>query len=43
MLIKLKGGKVYDPAHGIDGKVMDIYIRDGRIVGHPGDGERGHA
>jgi formylmethanofuran dehydrogenase subunit A len=40
MLIKLTGGKIYDPAHGIDGKVMDIYIRDGRIVGRPGDGER---
>ncbi len=26
MLIKLTGGKVYDPAHQIDGKVMDIYI-----------------
>ncbi|PKO74029.1 MAG: formylmethanofuran dehydrogenase subunit A, partial [Betaproteobacteria bacterium HGW-Betaproteobacteria-15] len=28
------------PAHGIDGKVMDIYIRDGRIVDRPRDGER---
>jgi len=35
MLIKLKGGKVYDPAHQIDGKIMDIYIRDGRIVAQP--------
>ena len=33
MLIKLRGGKVYDPAHGIDGEARDIYIRDGRIVG----------
>ena len=32
MLIKLTGGRVYDPTHQIDGKVMDIYIRDGRIV-----------
>jgi formylmethanofuran dehydrogenase subunit A len=40
MLIKLTGGTVYDPAHGIDGKVMDIYIRDGRIVDRPRDGER---
>ncbi len=32
MLTKLTGGKVYDPAHGIDGEVRDIYIRDGRIV-----------
>ena len=32
MLIKLTGGKVYDPAHGIDGEVRDIFVRDGRIV-----------
>jgi formylmethanofuran dehydrogenase subunit A len=35
MLIKLTGGRVYDPAHQIDGKVMDIYIRNGRIVEAP--------
>lgn len=39
MLIKLTGGKIYDPAHQIDGKVMDIYIRDGRIVERPRDDE----
>ena len=39
MLIKLTGGKVYDPAHGIDGKAMDIYIRDGRIISQPNAGE----
>jgi formylmethanofuran dehydrogenase subunit A len=35
MLTKLTGGRVYDPAHQIDGKVMDIFIRDGRIVDSP--------
>ncbi len=39
MLIKLTGGKIYDPAHQIDGKVMDIYIRDGRIIERPRDDE----
>lgn len=39
MLIKLTGGRVYDPAHQIDGKVMDIYVRDGRIVERPSDAE----
>jgi formylmethanofuran dehydrogenase subunit A len=34
MLIKLTGGTVYDPAHNINGQVLDIYIRDGRIVAH---------
>jgi formylmethanofuran dehydrogenase subunit A len=32
MLIKLTGGKVYDPANGVDGEVRDIYIENGRIV-----------
>jgi formylmethanofuran dehydrogenase subunit A len=32
MLIKLAGGKVYDPANRIDGEIRDIYIRDGLIV-----------
>ncbi|MCB1507081.1 MAG: formylmethanofuran dehydrogenase subunit A [Hyphomicrobiaceae bacterium] len=32
MLIKLKGGRVYDPANGVDGEVRDIHVRDGRIV-----------
>ncbi len=40
MLIKLTGGKVYDPAHQINGKVMDIHIRDGRIVERPHEGEK---
>ena len=40
MLIKITGGKVYDPAHGVDGVVRDIYVRDGRIVANPGPGVR---
>ena len=32
MLTKLKGGRVYDPANGVDGVIRDIYVRDGRIV-----------
>ncbi len=32
MLIKLTGGTVYDPAHGVNGQVRNIFIRDGRIV-----------
>ena len=30
--LRIKGGKVYDPANGIDGKVCDILVRDGRVV-----------
>ena len=32
MLIKLTGGRVYDPINGIDGEIRDIFIRNGRIV-----------
>ncbi|RUO99042.1 formylmethanofuran dehydrogenase subunit A [Hyphomicrobium sp.] len=32
MLIKLTGGKIYDPANGVDGEVRDIFIENGRIV-----------
>jgi formylmethanofuran dehydrogenase subunit A len=35
MLTKLSGGRVYDPAHGIDGEVRNLYVRGGRIVGPP--------
>ena len=32
MLTKLTGGRVYDPAHGINGEVRDLYIQDGKLV-----------
>ena len=32
MTIKLTGGRIYDPANGINGEVRDIYVTDGRIV-----------
>ncbi|MGB8275719.1 MAG: formylmethanofuran dehydrogenase subunit A [Alphaproteobacteria bacterium] len=35
MLVKLAGGRVYDPANGTDGEARDIYVRDGRIVAKP--------
>ena len=31
-MIKLEGGKVYDPANGIDGSIMDLYVADGRLA-----------
>jgi formylmethanofuran dehydrogenase subunit A len=40
MLIKLSGGTVYDPVHGINGEQRDIYFRDGRITRKPGAQER---
>ncbi len=35
MYIKLSGGIVYDPVHGINGEQRDIYIRDGKITRKP--------
>ena len=40
MLTRLTGGKVIDPAHGVDGVVRDIHIRDGRIVDAPEAGAK---
>ena len=38
MTTRLAGGRVYDPLSGIDGQVMDLWVRDGRIVAPPADG-----
>jgi formylmethanofuran dehydrogenase subunit A len=32
--LRITGGKVYDPANGIDGVVKDICIADGRVAAH---------
>jgi len=29
----IKNGYVFDPLNGLDGEVMDLFIRDGRVVG----------
>jgi formylmethanofuran dehydrogenase subunit A len=31
-MLRITGGKVYDPAHGINGEVRDLCISDGKIV-----------
>ena len=45
-MLRITGGKVYDPANGIDGEVKDVCIDDGRIVadgrGRPHDRRHGH-
>lgn len=30
--LRIKGGKVHDPANNVDGKIQDICVRDGKIV-----------
>lgn len=37
-MLRLKNGRVYDPAHGVDGQVRDIYIHNGHIVVSPSPG-----
>jgi formylmethanofuran dehydrogenase subunit A len=39
MLTRLTGGRLYDPAHGVDGEVRDLYVRDGYVVDGPRSGE----
>lgn len=34
-LSRIANGTVYDPANGIDGVVLDLWIRDGKIVAAP--------
>jgi formylmethanofuran dehydrogenase subunit A len=34
---KISGGYVYDPQHGVDGQVRDLWIADGKIVEPPSD------
>lgn len=35
--LKIAGGAVYDPAHGVNGERRDVWIRDGKIVAAPPD------
>lgn len=39
-MLRLKNGRVYDPAHGIDGQIRDLYVKNGRIVAAPGPDAR---
>lgn len=34
---KIAGGTVYDPANGIDGQVLDLWIEGGRLIAPPDD------
>ncbi|MEE2642037.1 MAG: formylmethanofuran dehydrogenase subunit A [Planctomycetota bacterium] len=31
-VLKIEGGTIYDPVHGIDGKTGDIWIKNGKII-----------
>ena len=32
MTLRITGGRVYDPANGVDGEVRDVCLRDGKVV-----------
>ncbi|MEA3376872.1 MAG: formylmethanofuran dehydrogenase subunit A [Chloroflexota bacterium] len=36
-MLRIANGRVYDPIHGIDGEVRDLWIEDGRMVPAPED------
>ncbi len=38
-VLKIAGGRIYDPVNGLDGVVADLWIRDGRIVEKPDEPE----
>ncbi len=38
-VIYIKGGIVVDPTQGIDGEIMDIFVKDGKIVEESGAGK----
>ena len=42
LMLRITGGKVYDPANGVNGVVKDVCIADGTIVGRTSTGGRDH-
>jgi formylmethanofuran dehydrogenase subunit A len=37
-MLRITGGKVYDPANGIDGEMRDLFVSDGKFVSSIEDG-----
>ncbi|WP_255360594.1 hypothetical protein [Methylobacter sp. BBA5.1] len=35
MLIRFRGGRIYDPAQGLDGVIKDLFAQDGIMVAAP--------
>lgn len=36
-LLRIANGTVYDPVHGVDGAIQDIWIQDGKVIAPPTD------
>ena len=39
-LLQIAGGSLYDPLHGIDGQIADLWVCEGKIVDPPADGQK---
>ena len=40
MIIKIKNAKVYDPINKVNGKIKNIYIKNGRIANRLDTGDK---
>ncbi len=38
MITRLSGGRIFDPANGVNGDIRDLYVEGGRIVAAPAGG-----
>jgi len=34
-LLRITNGRVFDPTHGVDGEVRDVWVNDGRVIDPP--------
>ncbi len=40
MIVRIKNAKVYDPTNKVDGRIKDIFIKDGKIIKRPNPKEK---
>ena len=36
-LLRICGGRLYDPTNGVNGEIRDLWVQDGKIVAAPLD------
>ena len=34
-MFRIAHGRVYDPQHGIDGEIRDVWIQEGKVIAPP--------
>ena len=40
MITKLENGRIYDPINKINGKIKDLFIKNGKIIDRPKRNEK---